>query len=72
MRTGQITIDEELVKQVDRAVEKLETTRSAFTRMALKDALEELRVAELERRHREGYSRSPVEAGEFSDWEDEQ
>ncbi|MGB5892012.1 MAG: ribbon-helix-helix protein, CopG family, partial [Thermoanaerobaculia bacterium] len=57
MRTVQITIDEELVKQVDRAVEKLETTRSAFTRMALKDALEDLRVAELERRHREGYSR---------------
>ena len=72
MRTVQITIDEELVEQVDRAVKKLGTTRSAFTRMALKDALEDLRVAELERRHREGYRRSPVQAGEFSDWEDEQ
>jgi metal-responsive CopG/Arc/MetJ family transcriptional regulator len=72
MRTVQITIDEELVEQVDRAVKKLGTTRSAFTRMALKEALEDQRVAQLERRHREGYLRSPVKAGEFSDWEDEQ
>jgi hypothetical protein len=26
----------------------------------------------LERRHREGYGRRPVQPGEFSDWEDEQ
>ncbi len=27
---------------------------------------------ELERKHKEGYLLNPVQAGEFSDWEDEQ
>jgi metal-responsive CopG/Arc/MetJ family transcriptional regulator len=71
MKTVQMTLDEELVDAVDRAVKKLGTSRSAFTREALKNALNNLRVETLERRHREGYARYPVEADEFSDWESE-
>jgi len=72
MKTVQMTLDEALVKAVDSAVKKLRTTRSAFTRQALRSALKEVRVRELESRHREGYKRKPIKRGEFSGWESEQ
>ena len=72
MKTVQMTMDENLVKAVDSAAKKLGTTRSAFTREALRSALKEARVRDLECKHREGYKRKPVKHGEFSDWESEQ
>jgi len=72
MKTVQMTLDETLVKAVDGAAKKLGTTRSAFTREALRSALREVRVRDLESKHREGYKRKPVKRGEFSDWESEQ
>ena len=71
MKTVQMTLDEDLVEAVDRAAKKLGTSRSAFTREALRNALRVLRVATLEQRHREGYTRYPVEPDEFGDWESE-
>ncbi|HYT56293.1 MAG TPA: ribbon-helix-helix protein, CopG family [Verrucomicrobiae bacterium] len=68
----QMTLDENLVKAVDNAAKKLGTTRSGFTREALRSALKEVRKKELESRHREGYKRKPVKGREFSDWESEQ
>lgn len=67
-----ITLDDSLLEQVDRAAQALGTTRSAFTRNALREALGRLRERDLERRHRAGYEEKPVHPGEFSDWEDEQ
>jgi len=72
MKTVQMTLDDSLVEAVDRAAESLGTTRSAFTRDALRAALTGLQERELERKHRAGYARKPVEPGEFSDWESEQ
>ena len=72
MKTVQMTLDEDLVDRVDRAARKLGTSRSAFTRDALKAALMRLRSRELERKHRAGYERHPVKAGEFDAWVDEQ
>jgi metal-responsive CopG/Arc/MetJ family transcriptional regulator len=72
MITVQMTLDENLVKAVDSAAKKLGTTRSAFTRGALRSALEEVHIRELESKHREGYQRKPVKRGEFSGWESEQ
>lgn len=72
MKTVQMTLDENLVKAVDSAAKKLRTTRSAFTREALRSAIREVRMRELESKHREGYRRKPVKRGEFSDWESEQ
>ncbi len=72
MKTVQMTLDENLVKAVDSAAKRLRTTRSAFTREALRSALKKLRLKELEAKHREGYRRKPVKHGEFSDWESEQ
>jgi metal-responsive CopG/Arc/MetJ family transcriptional regulator len=72
MKTVQMTLDEQLVKAVDRAARKLGTTRSGFTREALRSALKEVRIKELELQQREGYKRKPVRRGEFSEWESEQ
>jgi metal-responsive CopG/Arc/MetJ family transcriptional regulator len=72
MKTVQMTLDENLLASVDKVAKRLGTTRSAFTRQALKTALKEVRMNELERRHREGYKRNPVKHGEFDDWEAEQ
>lgn len=72
MRTVQMTLDESLVRDVDRVAKRLGTTRSAFARDALRAALERLRVEELERRHREGYTRHPVTRAEHAVWEGEQ
>ena len=72
MKTVQMTLDEDLVRSVDRVVKKMHTTRSAFTRDALRDALERLNVVRLEQQHRKGYEIHPVNKAEFSVWEDEQ
>lgn len=72
MKTVQVTLEPELVDEVDRAVAKLGSSRSGFTRDALRRSLARLEREELERRHREGYARHPVEPGEFDVWEDEQ
>lgn len=72
VKTVRCTLDKHLVQEVDRAVEKLGTTRSGFAREALRDALSKVERKELERRHREGYEKQPVQPGEFDFWEDEQ
>jgi metal-responsive CopG/Arc/MetJ family transcriptional regulator len=72
MKTVQMTLDDELVSAVDRTTRRLGTTRSAFTRDALRAALDRVRVRELEDKHRKGYTRKPVREGEFSVWEHEQ
>jgi metal-responsive CopG/Arc/MetJ family transcriptional regulator len=72
MRTVQMTLDDELVKAVDRVSRELSTSRSAFTRNALREALARHRVEQMENKHRQGYEKHPVAADEFSVWGDEQ
>ena len=72
MRTIQMTLDDELVKAVDRVSKKLHTSRSAFTRKALREALDRISLEQLERKHRQGYQQHPAGADEFSVWETEQ
>ncbi len=72
MRTIQMTLDDNLVKAVDRVSKELNTSRSAFTRKALQDALVRYRLEQLERKHRRGYEQDPVATDEFSVWETEQ
>jgi Arc/MetJ family transcription regulator len=71
-RTIQMTLDDDLVKEVDRVAKQLHTNRSAFTRKALREALARYNIEQLERRHRQGYQNQPVVAVEFSVWESEQ
>lgn len=72
MKTIQMTLDEDLIKSVDHIVKKLHTTRSAFTRGALREAIENYNTRKLEKKHRQGYQSHPVQSGEFDVWENEQ
>jgi metal-responsive CopG/Arc/MetJ family transcriptional regulator len=72
MKTVQMTLDEATVAEVDKAVKRLGTTRSAFTRQALREALARLETSLLEEKQRRGYLKRPVTRGEFSAWEWEQ
>lgn len=72
MKTVQMTIDEELLTAVDMTVRDLGTSRSAFLRDALQQALKQLQIAAMERQHIAGYERYPVEPGEFDVWQNEQ
>lgn len=72
MRTIRLTLDEGLLASVDRAAKRLNITRSAFARQALREAVHRPTIGELEQKHREGYKRQPVQKGEFDVWENEQ
>ena len=60
MVTIKITMDTEFLGRIDKRVQQLETTRSAFTQEALRIALDRYDEAELEERHRAGYRRLPT------------
>ena len=62
-----MTLDENLIKEVDKTVKKLGTTREA-----LKKSLKYMKQLELEKKHRHGYLKKPIKSDEFSDWENEQ
>ncbi|MFC1840284.1 ribbon-helix-helix domain-containing protein [Thermodesulfobacteriota bacterium] len=72
MRTIQMTLEDDLVEDVDRISKQLNTNRSAFTRKALREALNRYNIKEMERRHSQGYKQYPVNTHEFSVWENEQ
>lgn len=72
MKTIQMTIEENLLSEVDQAIEALQTSRSAFIRNALREAIQKYKIHELEEQHRLGYEKHPVQPGEFDIWQDEQ
>ena len=72
MKTVQITVDKELVQEVDQITQQLRTSRSAFTRKALQEALDRYKRELLEQKHIQGYEKHPVSAEEFPGWEEEQ
>jgi predicted transcriptional regulator len=67
-----MTLDDDLVKRVDTIAKELNTTRSAFTRDALREAVKIHNIRRLELKHRQGYAAHPVNKNEFSVWEKEQ
>lgn len=72
MKTIQITIDDDLLEEVDTAIKTLNTTRSAFISAALRARLKKIKIEEMDRQHREGYEKYPVQPSEFDGWETEQ
>ena len=72
MRTIQMTLDNELVESVDKLVKELNTSRSAFTRDPLREAVNRFYKDLQEEKHRQGYRAHPVNKNEFSVWEKEQ
>lgn len=72
MATIQMTLDKDLLSEVDRTVKRLQTTRSALIRDSIRHYLKSLNVRQLEAKHRAGYSKTPIQRGEFDVWESEQ
>jgi metal-responsive CopG/Arc/MetJ family transcriptional regulator len=72
MRIIQMTLDDDLVRAVDKIAKQLKTTRSAFARSALREAIRKFDLKQLEKKHRRGYELHPVNRQEFSVWEAEQ
>ena len=72
MRTVQMTLDEDLIEEVDKASKMLQINRSAFTRKALAEAVDRYKKEQLEAKHRQGYKQHPATVEEFSVWENEQ
>ena len=67
-----MTVDEDLLTQVDETVRKLNTTRSRYIRESIRFYLKQSQTRYLEQQHREGYAKNPAGDDEFSDWEEEQ
>ena len=72
MKTVQMTLDEELLKEVDQVTRCLHTSRSAFTRHALHEELARYHTRQLEAQHRQGYEKNPPATDEFSVWDEEE
>jgi len=72
MRTIQMTLDDDLVHELDSIVKESNTNRSAFARDALRKAITYYHQLKLAEKHRKGYLEHPVQDDEFSDWEGEQ
>lgn len=72
MKTIQMTIDETLLEDVDRAVDEMGTNRSLFIRNALQSALRQHAVEKLEARHAAGYDEQPADDDEVVEWVGEQ
>lgn len=72
VKTIQMTIDDSLLQQVDRMVQDLNTTRSAFIRLALEQALRQYQVRRLEERDEVGYTAVPATSAETDEWTNEQ
>jgi metal-responsive CopG/Arc/MetJ family transcriptional regulator len=72
MKTIQMTIDEKLLKLVDKVTRSRRTTRSAFIRIALEAEIRRSFIREKEAQHAAGYADKPTDPGEFDSWADEQ
>jgi len=67
-----MTLEDDLVQSVDKIVKQMHTSRSAFTRAALRNAINNYKVSQLEQKHRKGYEKQPISKEEFSVWKNEQ
>jgi Arc/MetJ-type ribon-helix-helix transcriptional regulator len=72
LKTIQMTLDEDLVEEIDKIVRKLGISRSAFARNAFRAAIGEIIEKKMEIKHQQGYIKEPVRSGEFNGWEKEQ
>jgi metal-responsive CopG/Arc/MetJ family transcriptional regulator len=72
MNTISVSLDEDTIRAVGKTAENMGMSPSSFIQYALKLVLGQHNIKELEEKHRQGYISSPVNPGEFDDWEDEQ
>ena len=65
MKTIQLALDVATLEELDKVTEEMGTTRTAYLRNLVRQALRQRRIKELERQHAEAYTRRPVQPGEF-------
>lgn len=68
MKTIQMTLDDDLVSEVDEIVKQLRMNRSAFTRLALRAAIDRHNQEQLEQQHKQGYERWSRKIGHAVKW----
>jgi metal-responsive CopG/Arc/MetJ family transcriptional regulator len=71
MKTIQITMDEELLSQLDRDEETQRSGRSAVLRRAVAEYLKRRSQQTIADSYRRAYSKDPGLGPEFEGWEDE-
>jgi len=71
METIQVVLDSKLLQAADRAARRTRLNRSALVRVALREHLKRLEIAELEERDRKGYTLAPQEDHDLAGWESE-
>ena len=69
MRVIQISVEPELLGEVDKEAHARGESRSALFREAVRRLLHERRIQELEDRDRRAYEVQPVQPGEFDVWD---
>ncbi len=67
--TVQVVLDEELLREADRAARAARVNRSELVRAALREHLRRLKVLEQEAQDRSGYERRPDRADDAARWE---
>lgn len=72
MKNIQVTIDPDLLSQIDNDEESKQNGRSAFLRKAARFYLEQKRLKSIAEKYRYGYSQGLVSDNDLSHWEDEQ
>jgi antitoxin component of RelBE/YafQ-DinJ toxin-antitoxin module len=72
METIQLTIDESLLAEMNRATNALQMTPSDFMRVALERALQQREIIANERQHAQAYLAQPQQPEEITEWQDEQ
>ena len=55
-----MTLDDDLIESIGQVVNELKTTRSAFTRNDLREAIDRLNIRRMEEKRRKGYELHPV------------
>jgi len=65
----QIVLDDKTLRVADREARRAKVNRSELFRRALAVYLEQIRMRELENRHRAGYAKHHERADEFGDFE---
>ncbi len=68
----QMSIDDALLKEIDRVIEDRNTSRSDFINAALQQEIQRRSLEKREAKHVQGYLQKPVTSSEFNGWEFEQ
>lgn len=72
METIELSIDESLLAEMQRATSALQMTPSDFMRVALERALQQREIIAKERQHAQAYMAHPQQPEEIGEWQDEQ